>query len=388
MRVLIILSAIRPITWIIVFTLSVLSCSYAPNGPQSQAPQSGVIILTTSDFSTGSLAAISAASPGTSYTDLSYIHSDAVLKFDPVSGYIFTLNRYGQDSIQIIDPGAGYATIGEYHLGSGTNPQDIAIYSQNKAFVSLYNQPMIAVIDPVTGKTLDSIDLSPYADADGLPEAHALHLQMVNSVPYLFVSLQRLDRNNLYKPSGQSLVLVIDPAVNQVMKTLTLRSSNPNTDFIFSSYTGKLHVASMGFYGQYYNLDGGIETIHLGAGLADIRVENFLVSEQDTGQEINHFAITQNGAIYAIVSNAQYHTSFVRLDSISGQITETFLSITDSTAGYLSHLIYDQNTDAIYIASRNIYQPGVWVFDAHAGQMRSTEPVNTGLPPFYMDIIP
>ena len=54
------------------------------------------------------------------------------------SGLIYVINRFGQDNIQVIDPGNHFATVKQFSTGNGSNPQDIAFLSATKAYVARY----------------------------------------------------------------------------------------------------------------------------------------------------------------------------------------------------------------------------------------------------------
>ena len=61
-----------------------------------------------------------------------------------------------------------------------------------------------------------SIDLSPWADDDGFPEMD----QMVLVGDRLFVSIQRLDRTDFFRPTGKGALVVGDTTDDSVIGDL------------------------------------------------------------------------------------------------------------------------------------------------------------------------
>ena len=55
-------------------------------------------------------------------------------------------------------------------MGPGTNPVDMVFVSADRAYVSRNDSVWLLEVDPTTGALTDSIDLSLFADGDGLPE--------------------------------------------------------------------------------------------------------------------------------------------------------------------------------------------------------------------------
>ncbi|MFN8548792.1 MAG: hypothetical protein U0527_12705 [Candidatus Eisenbacteria bacterium] len=102
------------------------------------------------------------------------------------------VNRFGCDSIQLIDPFHGYATVGECSVGNGSNPQDVAVVSPTRVYVSRYESNWLLEINPQTCARTDSISLAAFADADGTVEMHRMLLRGSR----LYVELQRLDRSS------------------------------------------------------------------------------------------------------------------------------------------------------------------------------------------------
>ena len=92
--------------------------------------------IITSDFITGSASTVSLPAPYTVTQNVASVHGDAVARF--FDGLFYVVNRGGADNIQMLDPGAGFSTVREFTVGTGSNPHDIALASARKAYVLLH----------------------------------------------------------------------------------------------------------------------------------------------------------------------------------------------------------------------------------------------------------
>src|SRR5688572_452000 len=209
----------------------------------------------TSDFSTGGLSVVDLATRAVSQ-DVSLIHPDAVLRYH--DGLLHVVNRFGADNIQVIDP-TSYATLRQFSVGNGTNPQDIVFLSQ--ALVSRYGSNSLLVVNPSLPDggpdPKPTISLAPYADADGVPEM----ARMIVLYPHVFIACQRLTNFN---PVNTSMVVAVDvggfnplPPPPQT-QGIPLSLKNPVTTFEYDRVNGRLWIGCAGAFGS---LDGGVEAI-------------------------------------------------------------------------------------------------------------------------------
>lgn len=123
-------------------------------------------------------------------------------------------DRSDGDAVRLYAPGRYGAPTHEFALPAGGNTHDVARVGDELWFAR-YDEPHLTVTD-LRGRELDRVDLSAYADADGLPEADAL----VVDGDRLFVGLQRLDftrGGDRPPPAGPGLVLEVDPAGRRVV---------------------------------------------------------------------------------------------------------------------------------------------------------------------------
>ncbi|NNE10291.1 MAG: hypothetical protein HKN20_17155, partial [Gemmatimonadetes bacterium] len=218
------------------------------------------LFATTTEYEiSGSTARVELDAPWSPQANITPVGSDAVVRND--GRYLYVVNRLGADNLQVIDPGASFQTVAEFSLGAGSNPQDAVIVSPNEAFVSRYESTQLYVVDPLGQAILDSIDLAPFGDADGLPEA----ARMIRVGGRIFVALQRLDRTNAWAPTFPSMVAVIDIATRALvdadpvapgMQAIALVATNPSNELSYDDTGARILVPLVGTYGVN---DGGVE---------------------------------------------------------------------------------------------------------------------------------
>ena len=126
-------------------------------------------VVATSDFLVGALAAVT--SSGCVADRLSTTSGDAVVR--ATEERLWVVNRTGGEALLGYPHGdytAPELEIGTYRFD---NPHDMARVG-DELFVSLYDQAQLRVLDAKDGSEIGQIDLSPWADSDGRPEADVL----------------------------------------------------------------------------------------------------------------------------------------------------------------------------------------------------------------------
>ena len=151
---------------VVLLALAALAGPDPSTSPGPAAATKGFVITT--DYSSGTLSVVDLDTRQVT-RDVAIISSDAVARC--YQGLLYVVNRFGYDNVQVIDPARGYATLRQFSVGSGANPQDIAFASPAKAYVSRLSSPDLLIVNPASGATLGTISLAPWADGDGNPEA-------------------------------------------------------------------------------------------------------------------------------------------------------------------------------------------------------------------------
>lgn len=346
----------------------IAGCSTAnnPYAPGTDSPQAAYVVTT--DFATGGLSVIDLANRQVT-PNVASVHSDATLRV--YGGLIYVINRFGQDNIQVIDPGNHFATVKQFSTGNGSNPQDIAFLSTTKAYVTRYGSSDLWIVNPSTGIQRGSISLAGFADSDGLPEM--AHLAIVG--PWLFVACQRLTN---FAASNPSVVVVIDTRTDKVsdrepfvpgIQGITLTGRNPFSDFVYDAATQELLISCVGDYGV---ADGGIERIDAHTP----RTLGYAVTESQIGGDVLDIAWNDATHSYAIVSDASFNNRLVGWNPTTGAVIDTVYSpggpnLPDCEVNALGEL---------YVCDNRVTAPGVWVYRTGADTLLAG-PLNTGLPP-------
>lgn len=181
---------------------------------------------------------------------------------------IYIISRFGTDTIQVIDP-KSFGVIADYSVGGGSNPQDIWVVSNEKAYITRLNPENdnsntddIIIVRPFTGEVIGSIDLTSYTTGDG--ERYARTTQMIVVGGYLFVCMADLPFNLANPADTNAKIAVIDITDDEIVDVIELSGRNA-ADITYSPATNLIYVSLSGVY-ENFTTDvndhfGGIETV-------------------------------------------------------------------------------------------------------------------------------
>ncbi len=231
-------------------------------------------------------------------------------------------------------------------------------------------------MNPSTGTHLGTIDLSGFADGDGLCEMD--HMLIKDGI--LFVSIQRIDRNNYWMPVGDSYIAVIDAAADTLIdvdpgspgvQAIPLTASNPYTDLKFASDGYTILVGCAGLWG--FN-DGGIEMIDP----VTMSSLGFMITESAAGGDINEFEILSADKGYLILATPSFTTDIVPFDPSAGTAGPPIYS----PPGWVLNDIEISPDGELFVADQTETAPGIWIWDTSADTLITPSLKSTGLPPF------
>ncbi len=333
-----------------------------------EPPYTSALVVTT-DYQTGAYSTI--ALDGLTVTqDINFVHSDAVCHFDPLTGTPFVILRLGADAVDVLDPGT-FDIVKEYSVEASSNPHDIEVVSADRAYITRFGLSKMLIVNPMTGAEIGTVDLSAYADTDGIPEISG----MAKMNDQLYVTVKRLDRENSWEPVGDSYIVVIDAATGQVTGDIELTGTNPVGAPEYSAALGKFVVALVGSYGTLD--DGGVELLDP----ATDTVGGFIVSEATLGGSLNKtlcIAETKCYAIIGVAGDNGSNTHIVTFNPNTGQTTGTLLQGAGWVYGNIA--ITPDNTE-LWIADRTADNAGIRIFDTATDAEKTPAPVGVGLPP-------
>lgn len=336
----------------------------------SSAAQSDLFVITT-DFSTGSTAFL-AANAAEAGVNLLGIHSDAVGHYH--DGRVYIVNRLGQDNILVLDAMDLRTPLTQFSVGNGANPHDIEIVAPDKAYVTRYDAASLLIVNPQDGAELGEIDLSAFADADGLPEVS----QIVRVGDRLYLSCQRLDRNGGWGPADVSYLIVVDLATDTLVDVdptaegvqgIALSAANPNSMAVVGERIAVGVVVGFG------DRAGGVEIVDT----ATNRSLGLAVSEEALVGDITSMVLVDQNRGYAVVADENFANSVRPFELSSGIVGAPLENI---SGGFIPSLAVDG--DRLIVADRGSFSDpasaGLKFYDAATGAFQSG-PIDTGLPP-------
>ena len=162
-------------------------------------PETAVLATVSQDYAVGALATVDLS--GWTVTDqITDLSGDPAVVV--AGGHLFQLERYGFDVVRVFEPGDWSAPRVEFALADLANPQDVAMCGPD-AVISQLGSDALAVYDPTTGLRAGSVDLSPWADADGLPEATDL---VDAGDGWIYVAVRNFDRDAGWASAGGAVL--------------------------------------------------------------------------------------------------------------------------------------------------------------------------------------
>jgi len=361
--------------------LVILGAAVAPLVPDCAAAdeRAAIVSAASCDFATGGLAAVDVDDFTVLEHVIGSVEPDSVVRVR--DNRVFVVNRYSGSSVQEVDPHDSLKTLWRCSVGAGSNPHDIVLIAPDKAYVTRYDAISIAIVDPSVGQSCEGfvrgyIDLSPWADADGIPEMD----QMVRIDDRVFVAVQRLDRDDFFRPATNGALVVLDLATDAAVGAIELELTNPFTEtkgLVYDAANERILVGGPGTLFSDLN-DGGIEAVDP-KSLTSLGV---LLSGADLGGDLSDFAMLGSRRGYAIVAGENFEASVVEFDLETGVVGEPLI-----TSPLLLSDVEVTENGRLWVADRDCFDPGLRVFDVGGNAEITSEPIYPGLTPFTLDFI-
>ncbi len=340
--------------------------------PASGATAEPHLFVVTGDLLRSDSAALDLDPPWTARVDLEPAGAQAIVRHFFGRHYVVSESA---DTIQVIDP-ATFDTILTFSAGAGSRPQDIALVDPGTAYVSRYERASLLKVDPRTGQTLGTIDLSSLADADGLPEMSMMALDRDR----LFVQIQRLDRLRTGLPIRPSYLAVVDVTTDALVDAdpeaagvqgIALFGTVPMLKMHRDTAARRLFVLAPG---MLLDDSGGIDEIDLD-GLRSLGT--FLPETESIG-DLGAFVMTSPDRGYAVghtdLLESSHLFEFTRADGrITSEIHLTFATVRG--------MAFDPVTGRLFFPDPDFSAPGIHVIDTSTNARLTRDPVSTGLPP-------
>ncbi|MDX2166718.1 MAG: hypothetical protein SF182_06630 [Deltaproteobacteria bacterium] len=336
--------------------------------------------VATSSFQEGSYAVVGLDPPRavTPSTPQRRIFRDSVVRtFD---GMVYAVNRLFADNIQVLDPADNFRTRTQCSTGNGTNPHDIAFVSRHKAYVTLFEEKALLIVNPAPRPDcadfiLGRIDLSSLADADGIPDMD----QMAVVGERLYVSLQRLDINSALRlPARNGALAVVDTTTDTLLGGIELSGENPfGATKGLTVHNGAIWLSEAG---RFNTLDGGLERVDLASRTAS----GFLVSEADLGGDVTDFVLVSDRLAYATVNRTGFTNALISFDPTTRQVLGTH----HESSTYTLFDLELNDRGELFLADRSRRKAGLRLFRASDGSALTDGTMDLGLPPFEILFLP
>lgn len=337
-------------------------------------------VLTTDYYSAAYYSTIEVAPPRTADVSIASVNTDAVAYYDRNEDMVFVVNRFLADNIQIVDPHSGFATTGQYSVGNGSNPHDIRLAGGDKAYVTRYEWKTLLICDPYTGDSLGTVDLSSFADADGIPEMD--RMEIVGD--RVFITLNCIDRAT-WLPDGPGKIAVVDAVADTLIdvdpatagiQPIVLQLPNPYTELRYDRCREELVVGCLGAWGV---MDGGVEVIDPSA----LDSKGIVATERQLGGDVSDVILAPGSKGYAVVMDSTpWPDNLARLacfDRTTGEVRDT-LYLQDAGSGAALAGIELNRQGEIYLCDRDATHPLVRIYDTSADTLLTS--VDVGVPPY------
>jgi hypothetical protein len=261
--------------------------------------QKAVVATVAADYSSGALSVIDVDpidGPRTYTNDLNPTLSDT--RVVSYGSYFYRIESFMADNIAKFDiqdptkPLWQYATMDADDTVTTGNPYDLVVASPDKAYLLRYGTTTAWIVNPQAASQeefkIGTLDLSDYADADGLPEMN----QGVIIDGKLFILMQRLNRDDSWKPQ-EAYVAVFDTRTDTEIDTwqgegglkgIRLPVKNPG-DISYVTENKTLYVQGSGLLASSWS---GIPAEYTG-GIVSIDPDTYQTTMLvDDGSEQDH----------------------------------------------------------------------------------------------------
>lgn len=350
--------------------------------------QTAVVATSAADFSSGAHATI-AVTPenGQRAVRTNLLPTVSDITVAAYGSAFFRIERFMADNVARFEIDAPATPVWQYStLDAGetvsSNPYDLVFVNESRALLLRFGKAAAWFVNPSTpdaaGFKTGEVDLSPLADADGIPEMAGGAV----AGDRIFVILQRQDRNGAFLP-GNAFVAVVDATSGTLVDPgladvpgIPLPARNPQT-IQYLPETGLLYIACNGPFPGF----GPAEDEYTG-GIVSLDPDTFETALLvDDGTPENH----PFGAINTLAVISPEKGYFVGFDGFGDNSLYVFNPQTGAVTGPVAPALQGK-----YLAALAAGPDGMlWVGDATDARVALLDPatdtvvetVDTGLNP-------
>jgi hypothetical protein len=205
---------------------------------------------------------------------------------------------------------------------------------------------------------------------------------------YLFVALQRLDGFSVVR---DAYIAVIDTKTDALVDVnpgtpeidpIVLENRNPS----FMYYDEVLGLIVVSGTGSYFANDGGIEVVDP----STFQAEGTIIDESTLGADVGAVVIVDGTVGFTVVGgfSANKVVAFdVAVNPGTGEVTGSSPRDLFSSAPWIPNLAVD-GSKQLLVPDRTMGAPGMRVFDSLNETEITSSPIDVGLPPYAILVIP
>lgn len=334
-----------------------------------------VIAYNDNDTPVGRIMAISAEQPFNTVSEILTVGQFSILR--QASGRIYAVSQY-DGTITVIDA-ASFDLINTFELGANSQVRDIAVIDPQTAYVTRMAHTHLLRLDLGTGETTEVVDLSLFADEDGIPDMNMMSV-------YDDLLLIQIRRTNLDHPMTfvpPAMLAVVDLSTETLLdaddntpgiQALELAGTAPKFKMQILPQSTQLFISATGTSWDA----GGIELIDLNS-LQSLGLGLF-ESDGQTGVDLGAFVMTTaNSGYLSFTTDFALSSHLVAFNIPGGVIPGPGLY---AALGYFAPaLLHDDATDYLYFPDGSFPSTGVQVFDVVTGEQLTDDVISTNGPP-------
>ncbi|MCR4316132.1 MAG: hypothetical protein NUW37_07280 [Planctomycetes bacterium] len=331
------------------------------------------------------------------------------------SNYVYAINRYGYNNIQVLDPSAGFRTKRQISVGSisgesaqNTNPYDVVEISSSLIYVCLYGATThhVVAVNTETGAIASFVDLSVVTNNSdqGIDRVSPIAMKIVGSRVYVLCQNFASD----FSAVGLGVIACIDTATNDLVdldssaagiQGITLTRKNAQA-MVYDSAGDRLLVGSVGgkLFGDEFDqnlatgLDSAIESVYLATPTAtptilwdngfDDSTPDFASRTIDVGtnsesyEYLSGMTLSSAGKLYVTID-----VGFPNARAIELVLANPDAGATTIVTGSLAASIAADSQGFVYVGDRDSSNPRIRIFDSLASYSERGTGIVTLTPP-------
>ncbi len=342
---------------------------------------SRVVVAWTDQTNQGHLRSFPAAAPWEFDAPALNVGAGATLRY--AGGLLYVVSRTDA-TVAVVDP-ADWTVLQTHSVGADREPVDIAIIAPDLAYVSCVDETHLLRFNPITGTILPVVDLSVFADADGIPDLSMMTMHEGR----LFIQIQRQDSTN-FGFVAPAMIAVVDLATEQLIdvdpkapgiQALELQGTAPKFKMQIVESTRRLFVSASG---EFFDA-GGIEMIDLDT-LATL---GLVVHEEDdmVGADLGAFVLVTPERGYLTFSTDLTLSSHMVEFTVSGGVFSSG-ALFETVGYFVPTLPHDAPSDTMYFPDGGSFPSAVHALSAADGSHLATVTLGANMLPTDVLVIP